>query len=268
MKSALLETPVKGKPLTSARLARWHRYGVLPRPVQRGRLVGGSETLYPPGTKAQLVALYDLLAKRRSLKAAAWALWWHGYPVEMKRIRQQLQEGVDEWQKDLETLSLTDGRPTKKGRRELKKSGDTTRRLKAEFTRRARKRVGSQNMERLGEGLLLLIRGAFPAASSEPEIQQDFIETALGLNGVQNQQKPVLPDDYLMTFSAVLRTTDFQTFLRSSSNEVLLKTRDDLRDGLSGFFTEGTAPISFEDSKAMRAVMFLLAVHLKAGNPL
>jgi hypothetical protein len=268
LKSALLDTLVNGEPLTAAKLARWHRYGVLPRPVQRGRLTGGSETVYPPGTKPQLVALCDLLARRRSLRAAAWTLWWQGYPVEIKLIRNQLEEGIAEWQKDLDALSEPDGRPTEQGHKELKRLTDTTRRLKTKIVRRVRKRVASQNMERLGEGLLLLVRGVFPAASSEPEIQQDFIETALGLDRVQDGRNQVLPDDYLPTLSALMRTIDFQTLLRTSSNELLLKTRDDLRRRLFEVNTAEAQPVSFEDAKSMRAVTFLLAVRLQADHPL
>jgi hypothetical protein len=72
-----------GFPVKPEKLRRWQRRGLL-QPVQR-RSLGrgrGTESLYPPGSAKQLVALCTQIKKRRVLWDAAWAIWWEGYWVE------------------------------------------------------------------------------------------------------------------------------------------------------------------------------------------
>ncbi len=78
-----------GYSVTKEQLARWHRAGLLPRPETRHR-VGerGTESLYPPGTGVQLVALCQLHATNHRLGHVGFRLWWQGYPVEASVIRE------------------------------------------------------------------------------------------------------------------------------------------------------------------------------------
>lgn len=88
--------------VTETQLVRWHREGLLPpigQPLAR-RFLGrgrGSETLYPAGTSAQLLALCGLHAHERRLVPLGWSLWWQGYVVSPTLIREALQHLADNW---------------------------------------------------------------------------------------------------------------------------------------------------------------------------
>src|SRR5258707_5993855 len=58
--------------VSAAQLARWHRAGLLPRPRQRPLGRGrGTETVYPPGTSVQVVALCQIKAEEHRLDRPA-----------------------------------------------------------------------------------------------------------------------------------------------------------------------------------------------------
>lgn len=78
----------EGFRVSRTQLHQWQQAGYLPRPRLRGLGRGkGSETLYPAGSKAQLLVICEALKKKRRLVEATWALWWRGYPVAEKRVR-------------------------------------------------------------------------------------------------------------------------------------------------------------------------------------
>jgi hypothetical protein len=85
-----------GYVVTAPQLARWHRAGLLPRPRQqplgRGR---GTETVYPPGTAAQVVALCQIKDDERRLGRVAFRLWWEGFDVDLGLIRNQLVSAME-----------------------------------------------------------------------------------------------------------------------------------------------------------------------------
>jgi hypothetical protein len=51
----------------------------------------GSETLYPTGSKEQLLVICRALKKKKRLVEATWALWWRGLPVAEERVRELCQ---------------------------------------------------------------------------------------------------------------------------------------------------------------------------------
>src|SRR5215207_5229172 len=94
-----------GFDLSEPQLARWHRAGLLPRPTQRPLGRGhGTQTVYPPGTEGQLLALCGVHAEVRSLDRVAWHLWWAGYDVSIDCIREFLSSVVAEWDEKAQGL--------------------------------------------------------------------------------------------------------------------------------------------------------------------
>ncbi len=73
-----------GYEVSSPQLARWHREGLLPQPEVRRLGKGhGTQTVYPPGTEDQLLALCAIRDKKWRLGPTAWYLWWAGYEVSL-----------------------------------------------------------------------------------------------------------------------------------------------------------------------------------------
>lgn len=71
-----------GHRVTRAQLRRWHRFGLLTRPSQRGRGKGaGSTSVYPAGTAERVVAICELLPEHHSLSELAWELWLRGAAI-------------------------------------------------------------------------------------------------------------------------------------------------------------------------------------------
>jgi len=97
----IAEAAARGFTVTESQLVRWHREGLLPpigeaiprRFLGRGR---GSETVYPPDTGSQVVALCQALAEKRKLSHAGWQLWWRGYTVAPSFVRDPLEDALKE----------------------------------------------------------------------------------------------------------------------------------------------------------------------------
>ena len=79
-----------GVRLTPALRQAWHHAGVLPQPRQKGKRGGGSISVYPAGTDAQLAALLHLRRTTHSWRALRFWLWWDGYPVPWALVRNDL----------------------------------------------------------------------------------------------------------------------------------------------------------------------------------
>lgn len=88
-----------GPTVTPKQLLRWHTVGLLPRPrrrhLGRGR---GTQTVYPAGTAAQLLALLKLHEGRRlRVERAGFALWYDGWPVDVVFARDALGKAAADW---------------------------------------------------------------------------------------------------------------------------------------------------------------------------
>ncbi len=110
--------------VTPQQLARWHRMGLLPRPVQRGQGRGrGTVTLYPEGTSRQLVELCHERSGTRDLIRVGFRMWWRGFEVDStlvervlrgtaarldERVRSHSEEGFSEALGNLAGISFTD----------------------------------------------------------------------------------------------------------------------------------------------------------------
>jgi hypothetical protein len=95
----------RGFELSATQIARWHRYGLLPRPIRKflGKGVG-SKSFYPPGTHRQAVEICIKLKRTRDLADVAWQLWWQGYEVNISVIRAYLSELREQWMHSLDNF--------------------------------------------------------------------------------------------------------------------------------------------------------------------
>lgn len=78
--------------VTRDQIRRWHKAGLIPRPVNAPGLgqAKGRLPYYPSGTDQQVEALLRAHQRFRSLKDVAWSLWWAGYSVPEQPIRDRL----------------------------------------------------------------------------------------------------------------------------------------------------------------------------------
>src|SRR4051794_24359941 len=72
----------QGLKLTAHQLLRWHDWGLLPQPRREGLGRGkGTVSYYSRLAALQAGTLARVLAARRSLIDAGWALWALGFPL-------------------------------------------------------------------------------------------------------------------------------------------------------------------------------------------
>src|SRR5215470_6250258 len=75
---------------TRAQIRRYQQNGLIEkRTVGLGR-GKGTETRYRPGTGEQLVAACKTMKKSKSFRLARWRLWWDRWPIEPRRIKEDL----------------------------------------------------------------------------------------------------------------------------------------------------------------------------------
>jgi hypothetical protein len=88
-----------GVAVSQAQIARWHRAGLLPRPLVRSLGRGrGTVSLYPLGTGQRLVQVAQLRQGERRLTWVAWRLWWDDGGALPEPARQLLAQVAQRWE--------------------------------------------------------------------------------------------------------------------------------------------------------------------------
>lgn len=172
-----------GYVVTDDQRVRWHRAGLLPRPVQRHLGRGhGTETVYPAGTAAQLAALLRLHnGKRLRVGHAGWALWWDGWPVDTAFARDFLGEMAIEWERSFGQLRDEGGacELSEVAWRVIYGRTDTP------VLRRALKRVGSKRSPDFKRLLIAIAAGRFedfmPEADKAGATDEDVFKRGMGV---------------------------------------------------------------------------------------
>ncbi len=174
-----------GFDLKKETLARWHREGLLPKPeTQSLGKTHGTQSVYPPGTGRQLLALCEIRRQEGRLLHVAWRLWWEGYTVSMGMIRQLLKQVVTEWgeikQKlvDPETGKLSEWAWDQIDRAQ-------TDRL--ESMGYSRKRTGQERFSTLARVMMEVAAGQFDgyeadATTLKADDERQIVERGLGLD--------------------------------------------------------------------------------------
>ena len=106
--AALIElAATDGHEVTAVQLAKWHRFGLLPRPrkqpLGKGR---GSESRYPSETAPWLLTLLRIHENEHRLLYVAWRLWWAKYPVPITRLRELMARVADKLDEQRDTLAV------------------------------------------------------------------------------------------------------------------------------------------------------------------
>jgi hypothetical protein len=222
----LHETARAGFSVTRDQLHRWQREGLLPRPRQRGRGRGhGTEVLYPPGTARQLVALCELLQKKRSLDSACWDLWWRSYPVSEERVRGLFHRQVayveaigNAFDAQLDPEPRDEARDLVKA---LEESGRA--RLSHPVVSRMRRRIGKNRFPTFVNFL------AGTAAGKRPELVDDDAEIVAKGLGLED---PNEVGDLLANVSGALSPRKLREALEGASTEDLAEAKDEVRAAL------------------------------------
>ncbi len=227
-----------GYEVSAPQLARWHRTGLLPRPEQRSLGKGhGTRTVYPSGTGEQLLALCEIHADERRLLYVAWRLWWAGFDVSLKLVREFLERVAAEWDRDVEPLKDPETGELSEAALELLDEAATAR-YDARFLRRARKRVGSERFGTLMAVMLAFASGAFVGYSANPtespdEDEQSLIEKGLGLDRKRIGRKITAKPSLINGFETTLRVGSrlfgehaFSDVLTAATDRDLMETRD------------------------------------------
>ncbi len=226
-----------GHAVSSSQLARWHREGLLPQPDWR-RLgkARGTQTVYPPGTERQFLALCTLHRQERRLDYVAWYLWWANYEVSLDRVRSFISSVTVEW--DHHAPELMDPRtgPTDEG---YKMASRAAKERLGQPLSGMRRRVGKERFGIFLSVLLEAISGAFDRFSVETtenpeEDERRIVERGLGLK--QADAEPGLGIDIeasLRSMGWLTGKGSLQKELSYLTDEQLLEARNEVRSWLA-----------------------------------
>lgn len=232
-----------GFPVTKTELTRWHRAGLLPRPQRRSLGRGrGMVSIYPPGTKDQLLALCTIHRSEKRLPYVAWRLWWDGYNVPLSAIREFLERARAQWQQGIEEIRQLQEHPE-----QLSKLLNRFKvmRISRKVIAQARKRVGRENFPTFIKVLADVGSGTFEgyAINSERGIDERWIvEKGLGLQQARTNRladsEPWLTGDTgatLQELSSRLRNHPLGEDISTMSEAELTDAREEVRCFLSAF---------------------------------
>lgn len=249
-----------GFKVSRRQLARWHASGLLPRPLQlQSSGVAGSETIYPTGTSAQLIALCNLRAKNRRLSDLGWCLWMLGFDVREAFWKDRLKN-VAAWHDKISPVILRVLRPENNKNFLVKLIALRTRNV---LFRQLRKRVGTSNFESLVGLIGRILDGSFDGwtfanDSSDDDLIRDKLlaEKALGLNRfksaeqiVRNPRAHDVVEEVLIMLSARLSGTIFAEMIAKNSDDQIASARNELR-GLLAVVSSTTGP----DASGLKAI--------------
>jgi hypothetical protein len=243
---------IRGRSVTRTQLARWHRAGYVPEPIQRHQAgVRGSVSWYPTGTHAQLAAFCALHSRERNLPVVAWRMWWMGYRVPTGHARTLLSEVVTDWHRDIARLRelINASAESDEGAEALEQLLETAKvaRTTRKFFRQARQRLGRERFVTFVRILLEVVTGTFEGYTvdsvtwSDTE-EREIVETGMGLQRARTDRildvQPWLPQgigETLTTLSRQLRDHPFGEDLEAATDAELASARDELRAVLALF---------------------------------
>ena len=218
----------RGYNVSSDQLNRWHRAGLLPRPRQI--LLGrrGSKTVYPNGSAEQVIEICRIHEKERRLAYVGWQLWWKGFEVNLRAIRDFIQRSAKAGDEDRRKYYRLDSETVKQ---EIEASGEA--RFENKVIRRARKRIGKQRLPHFLETLLAVGTGQYSKESWEAQSDQMDLEKALGLENAREQRigtiGPWLSGEQLNDISEIFGELNFSATLSDATDDELIQARDEFR---------------------------------------
>lgn len=244
-----------GFQVPEARLTRWHRAGIISKPVQKSLGRGkGTVSLYPAGTSRQVLAICYLRNKHHRLDDVRWLLWFNGFPIEESYWRGHLRNAALEWDKKINCLNqayaVMDGEDEAASEAlDAALSAAFDKRLPPSFLRKLRKIVGRKNFDTIRQFVLALGTGKFAEEFSreshdreEDQITLHLIETALGFrehgkHSISPQIGRWLPESIwqpLADLSDLLGADAYIDLAENLPPSDLAQARDEIRDLLCG----------------------------------
>lgn len=211
-------------PLTKARLAKWHRAGLIERPttVRLGR-GKGSESRYPLGTTKLVVALLNHKKKRMKTADFAWDLWWAGLPVPTATIRRILSRFTDDWDKCLTKRDIDE---------DLAKI--ETQRLPKPVAR-IRKRVGRENVRAVAEAMLSVFTDRLDPSAVDA-VDPSILDKAFDLKRARTDKLTTAgpfiqsdQNDILRLMQPMFRGKSMAATLGALNDEQIRRSRDEYR---------------------------------------
>jgi hypothetical protein len=223
--------------VTATQLARWHREGLLPYPEWRSLGKGrGTQTVYPPGSGKQLLALCAIHAQERRLDYVAWHLWWADYDIPLKRIRVFLGRMMKQW--DDYVRDLVDSETGELSEAAWKLVDNAAEGRLEKPLSKARKRVGKKRFDTFMRLAFEAASGTFGGFSNEPEEDSkdeegSILEQGLGLERARidhaGDVEPWLKENLeatLKEMSQLLGTKALKRGLTNLTDEQLLEVRE------------------------------------------
>lgn len=230
-------------------IRRWHRAGLLPRPVQEhAKGKPGSETIYPADTGDQLLALCEIRRKIRRIRSVGWRLWWRGFCVHEKYWKTWLRKLAREYDvlgpQIAECLFQNHNREiSDRGFKIFRKLRDARTRIRIAPFRQLRKRVSPEDWETFMRLIFEIQSGTFAGwnvatALDDPDLTRDkaTLVRGLGLHRARSDRiagsKPWLEGDIdqpLVTLARSLKNRRWEDFVSSFSDEEMKQARDELR---------------------------------------
>lgn len=173
-----------GSTITKAQLARAHRAGLLPRPIQQALGYGkGTRSVYPEHSVNQLLRLCELKRQRRKFRDLGWMLWWEGFDVAPELLRDTLVEVARQWAEEWAQMRGADGELTESVEDFLDDAGTSA--LPSRTLRWVRRRAGSDEFPTVLDALMRLVAGRDVSG----DIATDVVR-ALGLDLAQTEALP------------------------------------------------------------------------------
>jgi len=238
-----------GFDVAEAKLARWHREGLIPQPRQKPLGRGkGTVSLYPSGTTRQMLALCQIRARHRSLDEVGWWLWWRGFPVGDQFGLPQLQAAARQWDQHIAELrsahAILNGDDDEQREAAFDKLERTVdRRINKPFVASIRKRISKRDFVTALRFIIDIATGNFrPNAQSQhdpDEQHRDEVihKTILGLNPARRHRLlGLIPwligpiADALANLSATLGGRSFVQVIAVTEAADILRARDEWRD--------------------------------------
>lgn len=174
--AVLAAIEAEGYQLTRNQLRRWHRFGVVGRPIQIHQGARGSIVFYPPGTTALLLVACEIAKSERRLDRIIWILWWRGQTSPDMGARRLMRNVADTQSRTLKQLISDEGVLSEGAQCSLDEADRARVRPSLAMIRR---RSGTQSFGEVLQSLLLVGAGRSNELTDDAV---DQLEHALGMD--------------------------------------------------------------------------------------
>lgn len=215
-----------GYQVTQQQIQRWHRSGLLSRPIPKGLGRGkGTVYLYPEDTFPRLVDVIKLRDQSRSLTDIRWSLWWKGYEVDVELLRADLIRDIQDYRSSLAELISSDGRLSDEARTYLESQSRTP---PSAVLRTISRRTGRERLANFLDGFIRIIFDDLQVDQEELKL----VEHGLGIDAAMNDQVNGMSwlTHGLETIIAPIRKLLRPDYLQSVINELTIESLDQSKD--------------------------------------